>query len=285
MDLSIVIPAHNESATLQLILPELKQLYESAEILVVNDASDDDTVDVCKKFGVLVINQAYQKGNGASVKTGARHAKGDVIVFMDADGQHHPTDIEALLAKMNEGYDMVVGARDIKSHAGIPRMVGNIIYNRLASWMTGHEILDLTSGFRAVNAVKFREFLHILPNGFSYPTTITMTFFRSGYSVAYIPIRTGSRKGKSHIRLFKDGLRFFLIIFRVTALYSPLKLFFPLSALFFVTGAGYYLYTYFSEERFTNMSALLLTTSILIFLIGLLAEQITFLIYLNSHKK
>jgi len=285
MDLSIVIPAHNESATLQLILPELKQLYESAEILVVNDASDDDTVDVCKKFGVLVINHAYQKGNGASVKTGARHAKGDVIVFMDADGQHHPTDIEALLAKMKEGYDMVVGARDIKSHAGIPRMVGNIIYNRLASWMTGHEILDLTSGFRAVNAVKFREFLHILPNGFSYPTTITMTFFRSGYSVAYIPIRTGSRKGKSHIRLFKDGLRFFLIIFRVTALYSPLKLFFPLSALFFVTGAGYYLYTYFSEERFTNMSALLLTTSILIFLIGLLAEQITFLIYLNSHKK
>lgn len=284
MDLSIVIPAHNESATLQVILPELKHLYDSAEILVVNDGSDDDTVAICNKNGVRVISHAYRKGNGASVKTGAREAKGEVIIFMDADGQHHPADIEALLAKMNAGFDMVVGARDIKSHAGVPRMVGNIIYNKLASWMTGHGILDLTSGFRAVNAARFREFLHILPNGFSYPTTITMTFFRSGYSVAYIPIRTGSRKGKSHIRLFKDGLRFFLIIFRVTALYSPLKLFFPLSALFFVTGAGYYLYTYFTEERFTNMSALLLTTSILIFLIGLLAEQITFLIYLNSNK-
>ena len=284
MKISIVIPAHNEAVSLRSLLPELVRLYPDAEIIVVNDASDDDSEAVCRLHNVRVVSHKYQQGNGSAIKTGARHAAGDVLVFMDADGQHKPTDVAGLLAEIESGFDMAVGARSLDSHAGFARLAGNVFYNRLASWMTGHKVLDLTSGFRAVHAARFREFIHMLPNGFSSPTTITMAFFRAGYSVAYIPITALARTGKSHIRLFRDGLKFLLIIFRVTAFYSPLKLFFPLSAVFFATGLGYYFYTYITQERFTNMGALLFMTSILIFLIGLVSEQITFLIYLERKK-
>lgn len=284
-ELSIILPARNEGESLHELMPRIKSLYPAAEIIVINDGSDDNTQAVCESYGVRIINHPQSLGNGAAIKSGARVATGDILVFMDADGQHDPGDIAKLLQALEKGYDMVVGGRDRKSNSSFTRYLGNQVYNGLASWMTGHKIVDLTSGFRVVKKNKFLEFVSILPNGFSYPTTITMAFFRSGYSVAYVPIRTNNRKGKSHIRIVNDGVRFFLIIFRVTALYSPLKLFFPLSALFFMTGAGYYLYTYVTEERFTNMSALLITTSILIFLIGLLAEQITYLIYLHIHRK
>ena len=232
------------------------------------------------RLGVRVISHPYQKGNGAAIKTGARHATGDIIVFMDGDGQHRPEDIPRLLAKLDEGYDMVVGARvSRKSQAGLHRAAANGFYNRFASWMTGHEVLDLTSGFRVVKASLFKRFLYLLPNGFSYPTTITMAFFRSGYSVAYEPIEVDKRIGKSHIRLVRDGVRFLLIIFKIGTLFSPLKLFLPISLAFFTTGLGYYAYTFLTTGRFTNMSALLFVTSVLIFLIGLVSEQITSLMY------
>ena len=177
---------------------------------------------------------------------------------------------------------MVVGARNSGSQASLGRSYANRIYNWLASWMVGRKIDDLTSGFRVATATKFREFIYLLPNGFSYPTTITMTFFRAGYPVAYVPIQAKARQGKSHISPLRDGVRFFIIIFKVGTLYSPLKLFAPISLFFFATGIGYYAYTYLTYTRFTNMSALLLITSILIFLIGLVSEQITTLVYKDS---
>src|SRR5690606_15723837 len=173
----------------------------------------------------------YSKGNGAAIKSGARAASGDVIVFMDADGQHDPADIPRLLARLDDGYDMVVGARQAGSQASAARGLANACYNRLASYMTGHRVEDLTSGFRAVRAGKFREFLYLLPNGFSYPTTSTMAFFRAGYSVAYEPIHAAKRIGNSHIQPLKDGVRFFLIIFKIATLFSPLKMFLPLALL------------------------------------------------------
>jgi glycosyltransferase involved in cell wall biosynthesis len=254
-----------------------------AECLVVDDGSTDDSVEVCRANGVSVISHPYSKGNGAAIKTGAKHASGDVIVFLDGDGQHKPEDIPRLVAELNKGFDMIVGARDNASQADSYRATANGVYNWLASAITGHRILDLTSGFRAVRADKFREFLYLLPNGFSYPTTCTMAFFRAGYSVGYLPIQTEERQGQSHISLMKDGVRFLLIIFKVGTLYSPLKIFLPVVTGFFLTGCGYYLYTYLTEGRFTNMSAVLFMTAILVFLIGLVSEQVTALMYKDSN--
>jgi glycosyltransferase involved in cell wall biosynthesis len=224
-------------------------------------------------------------GNGAAIKHGARAATGEIIVFMDADGQHEPADISRLLRRLYEGYDMVIGARSPGSQASLGRRLANGIYNRLASWVVGHRIEDLTSGFRAARAKRFREFLYLLPNGFSYPTTSTMAFFRAGYLVSYIPIHANKREGKSHINLFRDGVRFFLIILKVATLYSPLKVFTPISSSFFMLGAINYFYTYMMAERFTNMSALLFITAILVFLMGLISEQIANLLYANTARR
>lgn len=278
--ISIIIPAKNEAASLKIILPELQKNFAYAEIIVVNDGSSDETSDICKKYSVKEIRHPYSKGNGAAVKTGARAATGDVLVFMDGDGQHPINEITSLLDKIQAGYDMVVGARQgMVSQANITRGLGNRFYNRLASWMVGHKVEDLTSGFRAVRADKFREFLYLYPNGFSYPTTSTMAFFRAGYSVCYHPIVALQREGKSHINLIRDGVRFFLIIFKIGALYSPLKIFTPISIFIFMLGLSYYTYTFAMFNRFTNMSALLFTTSIIVFLMGLVSEQITALSY------
>lgn len=278
--LSLILPARNEAEGLRRLLPELLLLLPQAEIIVVDDGSDDDTRAVCAGFPVRVISHPHPKGNGAAVKTGARAAKGDVLVFMDADGQHKPQDLPALLQKFAEGHDMVVGARQSGSHAGAHRAVANDLFSRFATWMIQQPVEDLTSGFRAVRADKFRKFLYLLPNGFSYPTTITMSFFRAGFGVAYLPIHTPRRStGRSHIRPLRDGIRFLLIIIKIGTLYSPQKLFLPISAGFFLTGIGYYLYTYLAEGRFTNMSALLFISAILTFLIGIVSEQISALHY------
>lgn len=254
-----------------------------AELIVVNDGSTDDTLAVCQQYGAQVVTHPYGMGNGAAVKSGARKAQGDVLIFMDADGQHQPQDIPILLEKLAQGYDMVVGARGSGSQAGVHRAIANRFYNRLATWMVGQKVEDLTSGFRAVNAKKFRRFLYMLPNGFSYPTTITMSFFRAGYAVGYFPIHAPKRIGNnSHMRVMRDGVRFLLIIFKIGSLYSPLKLFFPVSAVFFLLGMGNYLHTYLMLHRFTNMSALLLITAVIVFLIGLVSEQITMLAYKDS---
>ena len=279
MTISVILPAKNEAGGLDRTLPALIACMPDAEIIVVDDGSTDETAAVAAAHGVTVLSAPYSMGNGAAIKRGARAAKGDILVFMDADGQHDPACIDALLVKLDEGYDMVVGARDWSGQAGVHRGAANAFYNWLASRMTGFDVKDLTSGFRVVRAAKFREFIHLLPNGFSYPTTSTMAFFRSAYPVAYMPIPVAKRLGKSHIRPLRDGIRFLLIIFKIATLYSPLKLFAPTAGVFFLTALGYYAYTFATQGRFTNMSALLFSASVIVFLIGLISEQITALTY------
>ncbi|KIN89316.1 glycosyltransferase family 2 protein [Thauera sp. SWB20] len=276
---TVVLPARNESTPIGNVVMQIRAQLPEVEVIVVDDGSTDATGEAATKSGARVIRQPYSKGNGAAIKTGARAASGDVIVFMDADGQHDPADIPALLARLDKGYDMVVGARQAGSQASLGRGLANRFYNRLASYMTGHKVEDLTSGFRAVRAEKFREFLYLLPNGFSYPTTSTMAFFRAGYSVAYEPIHAARRIGKSHIRPLHDGLRFLLIIFKIGTLYSPLKLFAPLALTMFLLATGWYGHTLLEYGRFTNMSALLYTGSVVTFMMGLISEQITALMY------
>ena len=282
MRISIVLPAKNESAAIGATVANIRQHYPNTaavEVLVVNDGSTDNTAAVAQSAGARVLYHPYSKGNGAAIKTGARAASGDVIVFMDADGQHDPADIVRLLKELEQGYDMVVGARQNGSQASVGRGLANGFYNRLASWMTGHKVADLTSGFRAARADKFREFLYLLPNGFSYPTTSTMAFFRAGYAVASVPIHAAKRIGKSHIRLLRDGTRFLLIIFKIGTLFSPLKIFAPVALVMFLIASGWYGWTWAHEGRFTNMSALLYTGSVMVFLMGLISEQITALMY------
>lgn len=279
MNISIILPAKNEAAAIGATVSSIRQHYPDAEVIVVNDGSTDSTAVIAQLAGAKVVHHPYSKGNGAAIKSGARAARGDIFVFMDADGQHDPADIPRLLVKLEEGHDMVVGARQKGSQASMGRGLANGLYNRLASWMTGHRVADLTSGFRAVRAGKFREFLYLLPNGFSYPTTSTMAFFRAGYSVAYVPIHAARRIGKSHIRLLRDGSRFLLIIFKIGTLYSPLKIFAPVALAMFVLASGWYGYTLQSSGRFTNMSALLYSGAVMVFLMGLISEQITALMY------
>jgi glycosyltransferase involved in cell wall biosynthesis len=281
VETSIILPAKNEAESLAKLLPAVKEAMPAAEIIVVNDGSSDNTVEVCERNRVKILTHAYSMGNGAAIKTGARNAAGDILVFMDADGQHDPADIQRLVARLAAGYDMAVGARQMDTHASLARRLGNMVYNRLASLMTGHPIEDLTSGFRAARARHFRKFLYLLPNKFSYPTTSTMAFFRSGLPVAYVPIKAMNRSGdsKSHIRLFHDGLRFLIIIMKIGALFSPMRFFLPISALLLVTGMAYYGYTYFTWGRLTNMSVIMFMASLFTFLIGIVSEQISALHY------
>ncbi|WP_151708477.1 glycosyltransferase family 2 protein [Acinetobacter brisouii] len=279
---SVVLPAKNEAGAIGQTIEQILALQLVDEVIVVNDGSSDQTLQVAEQAGANVISHPYSKGNGAAIKTGARHAQGEIIIFMDADGQHDPADIPRFIEKLEQGYDLVVGARQKGSQASLGRGFANAFYNKLATYMTEHQVEDLTSGFRAVRAEKFREFLYLLPNGFSYPTTSTMAFFRAGYSVTYIPIDAAKRIGKSHIRLFKDGTRFVLIIFKIATLYSPLKMFLPFALLLFTLATAWYGYTLYEYRRFTNMSALLYTGSIMIFLMGLISEQITSLMYKDS---
>jgi len=279
MDVSVVIPAKNEAENLKLLLPELADYISLDRVIVVDDGSTDDTAKVCEALNVKTVKHAYSKGNGSAIKSGARAAETEWILFMDADGQHPPSAIPALIAHSKKGADLVVGARSAEAQASVGRSLANGIYNKLSSMMVGHKILDLTSGFRLVKRKLFLEFIHLLPNGFSYPTTSTMAFFRAGYSVDFVPFEGKKREGKSHISPLKDGVRFLLIIFKIAILYSPLKIFFPASMVFFFGGISYYAYTYIEMGRFTNMSALLFICSMMVFLMGLISEQIAMLLY------
>lgn len=283
--LSIVIPAKNEANSLPDLLQKIRAQFPNAETIVVDDGSDDGTANVAREKGATVVVHPYSLGNGGAVKSGVRAAHAPVVILMDGDGQHRPEDISNLLAKLESGYDMVIGARNATGHASLFRRLANWIYNRLASLIVGHPIHDLTSGMRAVRKNLFDQILPLLPNGFSYPTTSTMAFFRLGYRVGYEPITVLKRQGESHIKVLQDGFRFLLIIIKIGTLYSPLKLFVPLSAGTFAAGAMYYAYTYFLEGRFTNMAALLFSASIFIFLFGLLSEQITTLLYSQTSNR
>jgi len=280
--LSIILPAFNEAGTVGEVIHSLQHQYPDAEILLVDDGSTDGTAEQARQAGARDIRHPCNMGNGASIKTGARHATGDILLFMDADGQHASEDIQPLLNKLDEGYDLVVGARTAKMQASHGRMLGNKLLNRLASLLTGHVILDLTSGLRVTRASVFRQFLYLLPNGFSYPTTSTMAFLHAGYTVGFEPVQTRARQGKSKIHFFRDGIRFMVIIMKMTTLYSPMRVFFPLSVLFFILGLARYLYFYFQTGNFSNMAGVMFVTSVLIFLIGLVSEQVNSLHYATA---
>ncbi len=272
---SVVIPAFNERQSLAGLLETLALQTAVDEIVVVDDGSEDGTAEVARSAGARVIVHPYNMGNGAAVKTGIRHCRGEIIVFMDADGQHDPNWISKLLAHLDR-YDMVVAARAGKDHASGFRRFGNWLLNRLATYVTGLRIKDLTSGFRAMHAEVARTFLPLLPNGFSWPTTITLAALRSGYSLKYLPFDAGLRSaGKSSLKPLSGAIRFFMILLKVCTLYSPLKIFLPVSMLSFLLGLVNYMYTFLTEGRFTNMSAVLLTTAVIIFMIGLVSEQVS----------
>jgi len=282
---SIIIPAYNEAGNIGEIVNRLSGLYPDAEIIVVNDGSTDETASVARGSGAIVYSHPYNIGNGAAIKSGIRIASGDILVFMDGDGQHDPKDIEKMLSYFPD-YDMVVGARGKDHHASWSRALGNRIFNCFASYVAKFQVEDLTSGFRAIKAEVARNLLYLLPNTYSYPTTMTLGVLRSGKSVKYVSIRAEARKrGKSNIKLMRDGVRFFMIIVKICALYSPLRIFLPVSALLFCTGFFYYLYTYAVWGRFTNMSALLFTTSIIVFMMGLVSEQICQMRFEGSEGK
>ncbi len=280
--ISFIIPAKNEDASIVQVVSQIRAMYSTSEIMVVDDGSEDRTRELAQAAGARVVSHPESLGNGAAIKAGARAATGEIFVFLDADGQHKPEDIPRLLAALEEGHEMAIGARSTGSHANVARLYANGSYNVIASAVSGRKIKDLTSGFRAVKAELFRKFLYLLPNGFSYPTTITMAFMRCGHSVKFVDIEARKRVGKSHIKPLRDGLRFLLIIFKIATLYSPLKLFLPISAAFFTAGCGYYIYTFIEFGRFTNMSLLLFSASVIVFLIGMISEQITALMFRDS---
>lgn len=252
-NVTILLPAYNEAIGIVDTIQEIKKLYPNYELLVIDDGSSDLTVQKAIENGANVWPHPYNIGNGAAVKTGIRCAKGDWIVMMDADGQHDPSDIAKLL-EHKDRYDMVVGARSNKSQASFLRLIANFIYNLFASYVTKFDIQDLTSGFRMVHRDTARKYLYLLPNTFSYPSTLTLAYLRSGLTIKYVPIEAKKRQGKSKIKLFQDGARFFLIITKIATLFSPLRVFLPVSFALFITGIIYYLYTFITAHRFSNMS-------------------------------
>ena len=273
-NVSIIIPAFNEAQTIGAIVERLKTLYPDYEVVVIDDGSSDDTAKTAEKAGAEVYQHPYNIGNGAAVKSGIRVASGDILVFMDGDGQHDPADVQRLLERMPE-FDMVVGTRNLFGQTSFLRALGNTIFNLFSSYAANFKIRDLTSGFRAIKADIARSFLYLLPNTYSYPTTITLGVLRSGRSVEYIPIQFNKRKtGSSNIRLIQDGVRFFMIITRIATMYSPMRVFIPVSLAMFGMGFLRYVYTFFMERRFTNMSALLFVSAVIIFMMSLISEQI-----------
>ena len=274
-EVSVIIPAYNEGQTIGELILNIQRLYPDFEIIVVNDGSTDNTGEAAGEAGAIVYSHPHNIGNGAAVKSGIRIASGEYLIFIDGDGQHDPGDIGKMLEYIPE-YDMVVGSRKRGGQATLSRSLGNRILNWLATYVAKFQIEDLTSGFRAIKSDVANKFLYLLPNTYSYPTSITLGVLRDGRCVKYIPSNFSGRKiGNSEIKMFRDGLKFIMIIAKICTLYSPLRIFLPVSLLMFFTGLGYYIYTYIIWGRFTNMSALLFTTSVIIFMMGLVSEQVS----------
>ena len=277
IELSIIIPVFNEADNLAEVLGKIQSLQlPGAEIIVVDDGSTDGSAEIAMAARANVVRLPYNIGNGAAVKSGMRAAKGRFILLMDGDGQHKPEDIPKLCAEAAH-YHMVVGARGKGSKLRFHRYAANTVYNLLASYVTRFKVQDLTSGFRLLSRREALRYIDLLPNTFSYPTTLTLAFLRSGLTVKYVPIQSLYRSGQSKISLITDGIRFLLIITKIATLFAPFRVFLPVSVFFFVGGVANYIYTYVTQNRFTNMSVFALTTSVIIFMLGLISEQIALL--------
>lgn len=281
---SIVIPAFEEEAAIGDLIKELRAAAPWKEIIVVDDGSADLTGKAAAGAGACVVRHPYNKGNGAAVKTGVRHASGEWIVILDGDGQHPPHDAVRLVRLLGD-YDLVVGARSSHTQASAMRRLGNDLLNALASYLADREIPDLTSGFRAVRRAHLIEFLHLLPNGFSTPTTTTLAFLRAGYNVRFESIEARQRAGHSKIRIASDGPKFFLILLKVVTIFSPLKIFVPISVLAFVLGIIYGLWTVYQNSRIPNGAVLLLMFAVIVFLVGLVSEQIAALRFQSPRQE
>ncbi len=286
MKLSVIIPVFNEKENIENFLSEIIEFCKGFsfryEIIVVDDGSTDGTAEILSAFKsevLKVIHHKHNIGNGGAVKTGIRNAEGEYVIMIDGDGQHYPEDIGRILEKLEEGYHLVVGARDSKSQASFFRALGNAVYNKLASYVADFEIKDLTSGLRGAKRSLISKFLYMFPNGFSYPSTSTLAFLKVGYSLAYIPITTRKRKGKSKIRIIRDGLKFFKIIAKITTLFSPMKIFFPVSVLLFISAIIHFLYRLFVSGKYTLFTGILILSSIFTLLMGLISEQVSTLYY------
>jgi len=273
---TVVIPAFNEAAAIGSVVESLRAAANWRETIVVDDGSSDQTAEIARRAGAKVVRHPYNMGNGASVKSGIREASGSSILIMDGDGQHTAAEALRLVAHLVE-YDLVVGARAANGQASAARRLGNAVLNWVAGYLTGRDIPDLTSGMRAARTSCLREFLHLLPNGFSTPSTTTLACIKAGYSVRFEPIDTNTRVGQSKIRLVSDGTSFFLILLKVITVFSPLRIFLPVSAAAFMLGAGYAVWTAFTQQHITNSSVLLILLSVVIFLVGLVSEQISLL--------
>jgi glycosyltransferase involved in cell wall biosynthesis len=269
---TVVIPAFNEQEAIGDIVARVRGRGAWQEVLVVDDGSTDQTAERAQQAGARVVRHPYNKGNGAAVKTGIREAAGEVVLLMDADGQHDPEDMSRLVAAVGV-HDMVIGARAARDQA-MTRAVGNAVFRGLASWLTGRPIPDLTSGFRAARRDRLVEILHLLPNGFSYPTTSCLAFLKAGHNVGFIPVTAHVRVGTSKIRPLRDGVRFLLIILKIVTLYSPLKVFFPISAVSFLVGLAYGIWNVAVHGKIPMGSALLIQLAVVVFLFGLISEQI-----------
>jgi len=270
---SVVIPAYNEGQAIGRVVSTLVASARWHEILVIDDGSTDDTGAVALQYGATVVRHPYNKGNGAAVKSGIRRATGEYTLIIDGDGQHRTEDAIRIVGQLGT-FDLVVGARNGRTHASAIRRLGNGALNWLAGYLSGTRIPDLTSGFRAARTAYLREFIHLLPNGFSSPTTITLSFLKAGYNVAFESIDAETRVGRSKIKLLSDGLIFLLIVFRVITIFSPLRIFFPISAAAFTLGAGYAVWTIATQSHITNSSVLLIMLAVVVFLVGLVSEQI-----------
>jgi glycosyltransferase involved in cell wall biosynthesis len=271
---SVLIPACNERASIEQVVRDLRAAAPWREVIVIDDGSTDGTGEAATSAGARVVRHPYNKGNGAAVKSGIRAATGEFILIIDGDGQHKPSDALALTAKLGE-YDLVVGARSRETQAGARRRLGNGALNRLASFLAEREIPDLTSGFRAARRQYLLEFLHLLPNGFSTPTTTTLAFLRAGYNVTFLPIEARARTGVSKIRLSRDGPKFLFIVLRVMTIFSPLRVFLPIAGASFAIGIGYGIWNVVARGHIPNGSVLLLMLSVVVLLIGLVSEQIS----------
>jgi len=279
--ISVIIPTRDEEATIGKIVNEIDRILGKSErpfeILVIDDGSNDNTARNAKEAGAKVIKHPYNIGNGAAIKTGIRHAMGSILVMIDGDGQHDAEDIPKLLEHI-ENYDMVVGARSKSSETYFHRRTANKIYNLFASYVCNFKVEDLTSGFRTIKSDIARKFIDLLPNTFSYPSTLTLAVIRSGFSIKYLPIKTHKRKGKSKIKLTQDGIRFLNIILRIAVFFAPLRVFVPISALFFLLGFGWYIYSvFFTIRRFPPVSIVLMITSVIVFFLGVISDQIAHL--------
>ena len=286
MKLSIIIPVYNERENIEAFLGELIEYARGFsfpyEIVVVDDGSTDGTSEKLRDFkdeNLKVIHHKHNIGNGGAVKSGIRSAKGEYVIMIDGDGQHYPEDIGRVLEKLEEGYHLVVGARDLKSQASLFRAIGNIVYNKLASYVADFDVKDLTSGLRGAKREVIKKFLYMFPNGFSYPSTSTLAMLKAGYSVCYIPIKTRKRKGKSKINLIRDGLKFFNIIAKITTLFSPMKIFFPVSLLLFIAGIIHFFYRLIVSGKYTLFTGILILASLFTLLMGLISEQVSTLYY------